>query len=102
MDELDDEMKLHAFLDGELSAEDAQMLERQIAASPALRDQLSAIQATQTLLREGMNAWAAPIPHESMWSAIEQQLAQPMQSTLQPDQCKQRPVLPKQVVPHTA
>jgi anti-sigma factor RsiW len=71
---LESELKLQAWLDGELSAPEAQRIGRDIAGDAAASRLVAELQAVKSALAGGETAVTVPETREFYWSKIERQI----------------------------
>jgi anti-sigma factor RsiW len=71
---LESELKLQAWLDGELSAPEAQRISREIAGDAAAGRLVAELQAIKNALAGGETAVTVPETREFYWSKIERQI----------------------------
>jgi anti-sigma factor RsiW len=75
------ELKLQAYLDGELTTADAQVMDAQIKANPEIRDLAAELQWTKAALRGNDLERRVPDSREFYWSQIERTIQAPTAST---------------------
>ncbi len=74
MMDYDAQLKLQAYLDGELSPRDARRVDGQLARDPEAQALLAELKATRTALGGFEEAIKLPESRESYWSKIERQI----------------------------
>jgi anti-sigma-K factor RskA len=68
------ELKLQAWMDGELSASDARRIGQEIAADAEAGPLIAELQAVKTAMAGNELAWTVPETREFYWSKIERQI----------------------------
>ena len=74
----DRQLKIQAFLDGELSSRETRQVEQWLATDREAQVLLNELKATQSLLRANEPALSVPDTREFYWSQIERRIDQPV------------------------
>ncbi|WCJ59208.1 hypothetical protein NXS98_16040 [Fontisphaera persica] len=78
------QLKVQAYLDGELPDTEARQVEAWLAQDAELRGLLSELRATRDALRDNEPEVKLPVPHALYWSGIERAIAQAEAARPQP------------------